>query len=168
MTVVLSVFDPERIYVGHKKFDCGHAKINKFAHDSLKGQVRKSLSVAYVLTDSSKKDKFVGFFTIAQHSIDVSSLSALQLGSLPRQIPCSRLIMLGVDVAYKKQSLGLQLMKEAFLATKAIAKVAGCYGMYLDADPGAIGFYSKLGFVLLQGDLSPAESPMFIPMASIP
>lgn len=168
MTVVLSVFDPERVYVDHKKFDCGHATINKFARDSLKAQVRKSLSVAYVLTDSSENDKLVGFFTIARHAIDVSKLTSLQVGSLPRQIPCSRLAMLGVDMAYKKRNLGMQLMREAFLATKTIAKVAGCYGLYLDADPGAIGLYQKLGLVLLEGDLCPAASPMFIPMASIP
>ena len=91
--------------------------------------------VAYVLTDSLKKDKFVGFFTIAQHSINVSVLSALQLGSLPRHIPCSRLIMLGVDLAYCGKGLGRQLMRQSFVATKAISKVAGCYEMYLDADP---------------------------------
>lgn len=167
MTVLLSIFDPSLTYPGLKKFDCGNERINKFARDSLKAQVRKSLSVAYVLTDSAQAGRFVGFFTIAQHLINMSSLSSLQRGSLPKNIPCSRLIMLGVDNEYKKKNLGLQLMREVFVVSKSIAKTMGCFGIYLDADPAAVNFYEKLGFVLLEGNLSPAESPMFIPIASI-
>ena len=164
MTVLFSIFDPSLTYPGQKKFDCGNERINKFARDSLKAQVRKSLSVAYVLTNSGQ---FVGFFTIAQHSISMSSLSSLQLGSLPKNIPCSRLIMLGVANEYKKKNLGLYLMREVFVVAKFIAKTVGSFGIYLDADPAAVSFYEKLGFILLEGNLSPAESPMFIPMAAI-
>lgn len=78
--------------------------------------------------------------------------------------------MLGVDLAYSGQGLGRQLMRQSFVATKAISKVAGCYEMYLDADsnPRTHSFYQQLGFVLLEGDKSPADSPMFISIASIP
>jgi GNAT superfamily N-acetyltransferase len=167
MSIVFSVFDPAQTYGGRKQFDCGHAVINKFVHDSLASQVKRQLCVAYVLTDSDQHDQFVGFFTIAHHAIDATKLSTLQLGSLPRQIPCARLIMLGVDQRYKHQQLGSRLMKQALAMTKAASGRLGCFGLYLDADPGAIGFYQKLGFVLLQGDQSPLPSPMFIPVRSI-
>ena len=88
MSIVFSVFDQAQTYGGRKQFDCGHAVINKFVHDSLASQVKRQLSVAYVLTDSDQHDQFVGFFTIAHHAIDATKLSTLQLGSLPRQIPC--------------------------------------------------------------------------------
>lgn len=168
MTVRISLYDPTLTYPGQKRFDCGNGAVNKFARDSLKAQVRRSLSAAYVLTDASQAGRFVGFLTIAQHSIDMSLLSSLQLGSLPKNIPCSRVIMLGVDKDYQKRNLGQQLMKEAFRVSKALAKAIGSYGIYLDAEPGAVGFYRKLGFTLLQGDLTPAASPMFLPMAAIP
>jgi len=167
MSIVFSVFDPTQTYGGRKQFDCGHAVINKFVHDSLASQVKRQLSVAYVLTDSDQHDQFVGFFTIAHHAIDASKLLALQLGSLPKQIPCARLIMLGVDQRYKHQQLGSRLMKQALAMTKAASAQLGCFGLYLDADPAAIGFYQKLGFVLLEGDQSPKPSPMFIPVRSI-
>lgn len=167
MTVLLSVFDPDITYPGQKKFDCGNEKINKFVRDSLKAQVRKNLSVAYVLTDAAQAGRFVGFFTIAQHAINMASLSSLQLGSLPKSIPCSRLVMLGVDQEYKKKNLGLLLMREVFIVAKSVASRVGCYGIYLDAAPDAVKFYEKLGFVLLEGNLGPAESPMFIPISSI-
>ncbi|MDI1244669.1 MAG: GNAT family N-acetyltransferase [Rhodoferax sp.] len=167
MNVELSLYDPALTYTGQKQFDCEHALINSFVHNSLKPQVKKSLSVAYVLTDADQGDRFVGFFTIAQHMIDVSLLSSMQLGSLPRKIPCSRLIMLGVDKRYKGQKLGSKLMKHALTLTLSVAKQIGSFGMYLDADPLAVDFYQKLGFALLEGDKTPVPSPMFLPLGSI-
>jgi len=167
MTIELSLYDPALTYAGQKQFDCGHAVINSFVHNSLKSQVKKSLSVAYVLTDTANEDRFAGFYTIAQHMIDVSSLSALQLGSLPRKIPCSRLVMLGVDKRYQGQQLGSRLLKHALLVTQSVAKQIGSFGMYLDADPLAVSFYQKLGFTLLVGDKTPEPSPMFLPFSAI-
>jgi ribosomal protein S18 acetylase RimI-like enzyme len=167
MTIALSLYDPALTYTGQKQFDCDHAVINAFVRNSLKPQVKKNLSVAYVLTDDAQANRFVGFYTIAQHMIDVSSLAALALGSLPHKIPCSRLVMLGVDKQYKGQQLGSKMMKHALLLTQQIAKQIGSFGMYLDADPLAVSFYQKLGFVLLAGDKSPTPSPMFLPMSGI-
>jgi len=167
MSVQFSRLDPEKTYTQRKQFDCEHAVINKFVHDSLVPQVRKNLSVAYVLTDPEKDHKLAGFFTVASHNIDVSLLSVMQLGSLPRYIPCVRLIMLGVDKNYKGQDLGRRLMKQALTITKESSSQIGCFGMYLDADADAVGFYLKLGFSLLEGDKSPQTSPMFIAVKSI-
>ena len=167
MSIEFSLFDPTALYGGRKQFDCGHAVINKFVRDSLVQQVKKQLSVAYVLTDPDQQDRFVGFFTLAHHAIDASALSVLQRGLLPRQIPCVRLIMLGVDQNYKNQKLGSRLMKQALVITKEASSHMGCYGLCLDADPAAIGFYQKLGLALLEGDKSPAPSPMFIAIGSI-
>lgn len=168
MTVELSLYDPALIYTAQKQFDCDHAVINAFVRNSLKPQVKKNLSVAYVLTDDDYANRFAGFYTIAQHMIDVSSLSALALGSLPHKIPCSRLVMLGVDKQYKGQRLGAKLMKHALLLTQQVAKQIGSFGMYLDADPQAVNFYQKLGFRLLEGDKSPVSSPMFLSISALP
>ena len=167
MSFEISLYDATQIYAGQKQFDCGNAVINSFVQGSLKSQVKKSLSVAYVLTDSADARRFAGFYTLAQHMIDVAALSPLQLGSLPRKIPCSRLIMLGVDTRYQSQQLGARMMKHALLLTKTIAHQIGSYGLYLDADENAVAFYQKLGFALLEGHPSPAPSPMFLPINAI-
>lgn len=168
MTIELSLYDPALAYTGQKQFDCEHAVINAFVRNSLKPQVKKHLSVAYVLTDAAQADRFVGFYTIAQHMVDVSALSSLQLGSLPRKIPCSRLVMLGVDTPYKGQHLGSKLMKHALQLTRQVSRQMGSFGMYLDADPLAVRFYQRLGFALLEGNLSPEPSSMFLPLAGLP
>ena len=173
MNVVIERFDPAGKYAGYNQFDCQHALINKFVKDSLKKQVKQGLSVAYALLEESpdahSADRFVGFFTIANHSISLEALSTLQLGSLPRTIPCVRLIMLGINHNDARQGLGTDLMNYAFKITKESSKHIGCYGMYLDADAGAVakGFYQKLGFKFLEGDKSPNPSPMFIPTSAI-
>lgn len=167
MSVALSRYDPARSYTGQKQFDCGHAAINAFVHNSLRPQVKKNLSVAYVLTDADHEDRFVGFYTLAQHMVDVSLLTNLQLGSLPRKIPCSRVVMLGIDQQYKGQKLGSRLMKHALNVTRSVAQQIGGFGLYLDADPMAVGFYQALGFALLEGDKSPVPSPMFLTLSAI-
>ena len=119
------------------------------------------------LSGRLKKLNRLGFYTIAQHMVDVGLLSSLQLGSLPRKIPCSRLVMLGVDKRYKGQQLGSRLMKRALALTQQVAKQIDSFGMYLDADPQAVAFYQKLGFTLLEGDKTPQPSPMFLALGSM-
>ena len=60
------------------------------------------------------------------------------------------------------------LMKHALTVTRSVAKQLGGFGMYLDADPRALDFYQKLGFVLLEGDRTPEPSPMFLALSAIP
>jgi GNAT superfamily N-acetyltransferase len=179
MAIKIALYAPALTYPGQKQFDCDHAVINAFARHSLKPQVKKNLSVAYVLIDEQtstqphtnpdtpKQGHFVGFYTIAQHMIDVSLLSPLQLGSLPNKIPCSRLVMLGVDRNYQGQQLGSKLMKHAIQLTQQVATQIGSFGMYLDADPKALPFYQNLGFTLLTDRQSPAPSPLFLPLSAI-
>ena len=167
MTIEISLYAPTLIYAEQKQFDCNHAVINAFVRNSLKPQVKKNLSVAYVLTDAAKAGHFVGFYTIAQHMIDVSLLSPLQLGSLPSKIPCSRLVMLGVDKSYQGQQLGSKLMRHALQLMQQVATQIGSFGMYLDTDPQALDFYQNLGFTLLAGNKSPTPSPMFLPLSAI-
>ena len=171
MSFVIARFDPSAKYAGFNQFDCQHNIINKFVKNSLKKQVQQGLSVAYALLEESEDgevDRFVGFYTIANYSIPLSRLEILQLGSLPKIIPCTRLIMLGIHVNDAKKGLGSQLMNHAFDVVKRYANDIGCYGLYLDADAGAIQFYKKLGFVLLDGEKTPNPSPMFIPLSAIP
>ena len=71
--------------------------------------------------------------------------------------------MLGVDKAYKGKNLGLRLLKHALVKTKESARTLGCRGLYLDADPGAVAFYTKYGFIALEKPVQAADTtPMFL------
>lgn len=162
MSFELSVYDPDTTYFEQKKFDCELAVINKFVSASLKQQVKKNTSVAYVLTDPAANDRFIGFFTLVMSCIDNTALASFT-SSLPRQVPCVRLVMLGVDKAYKGKNLGIRLLKHALAKTKESARTLGCRGLYLDADPGAVAFYTKYGFIALEKPVQAGDStPMFL------
>lgn len=161
MTLAISPLDPLAIYADQKKFDCEHLLINKFVTSSLRQQVAKKLSAAFVLVDTALENKFIGFYTCAMASVDRGSLAVLGKGSLPHLIPCVRVGMLGVDKNYKNQQLGSRLLKHA-IANMVATKHIGCYGMSLDADAGAVDFYLKNGFALLEKRNDPNPTPMFL------
>ena len=167
MAIEISIYDPTLSYQGQKKFDCGLKVIDKFVAGSLKQQVAKGLTVAYVLTDSSQNQRFVGFYTTMMASVGSDLLASAIAGSLPKQLGCLRLVMLGVDKAYKKQNLGLRLLKHAMLSMKIASKTMGCIGLYLDADPAAIELYRKFGFIGLEEPVPGRILPMFIPARSV-
>jgi predicted N-acetyltransferase YhbS len=75
--------------------------------------------------------------------------------------------MLGIHHTDAGKGLGRQLMNHALDLTQASARQIGCFGMYLDADAGALAFYQRLGFRLLAGDQSPNPSPLFITLSAI-
>jgi ribosomal protein S18 acetylase RimI-like enzyme len=171
MAHVIVRFDADGEYVGFGQFDCGHPVINRFVRGSLRKQVRQGLSVAWAIVEETREqgtsERFVGFYTIASHAVPLSLLGQLAVGSLPRVIPCMRLIMLGVDHRHARLGLGRQLVNHALDLMQAEAQHIGCYGLYLDADPGAVGFYRDLGFHLLEGDRSPSTAPMFITLSAL-
>ncbi|MFK5893503.1 MAG: GNAT family N-acetyltransferase, partial [Pseudomonadota bacterium] len=112
--------------------------------------------------DTNDNDRFIGFYTLSSFAIEATKLKELSQGSLPSRIPCSRLIMLGVDKSYKGRGLGKKLMQSVILKTVMAAEQIGIYGLYLDADPDAYTFYSGLGFIALQKQVETKSTPMFM------
>ena len=162
MHVILSKFDPLKVYVGQKSFDCGHKIINDFVANSLKPQTKRGVSVAYVLTDSDDQNRLAGFYTLMAASIGRDELSALSPPSLPALVGVSKLSMLGVDKKYERNGFGRQLLRHAIRMTVHTADSMGMYGPYLDADPGAVDFYLKLNFEMLKPRQNSAPTPMFL------
>ncbi len=162
MSIDISAYDPALTYKDQSQFDCGHPLINSFVRKYLKTQLNMGLSVAYVLLDPTDGDRFVGFYTLAQYTIDLSRLSYIQIGQLPQNIPCTRLEMLGIDKGYMKQGLGSSLMKHALKLTQSVCKQIGGLGLCLNAEPPSVDFYQKLGFALVADNKADNPSPMFL------
>lgn len=160
--IVLEEYDPNKTYTKQKKFDCENKAINKFVSGSLKKQVKQSLSQCFVLLDTENNNHFAGFYTISAYAISMELLSPITKGSLPSRIPVTRLVMLGVDKAYKGRGLGKQLLQNILLKTLAASKQIGIYGLYLDADDNAYTFYEAHGFIALKPRESTIPTPMFL------
>jgi len=166
-TIVLERFDITKSYNGIKKFDCGHEMINRFATNSLKQNVKNSMCQAYVLLDTSRDDRFIGYYNIMAFSIAKEEFNTSPSGST-KQIPVLRLVMLGVDLSYSGQGLGSKLLKHSLELTFRLSFEAGVAGLYLDAEDGKHDFYQKRGFVGIKAaDSITNIFPMFISVATI-
>ena len=159
---ILEGYNPAKTYFQQKKFDCGNEIINRFVASGLKKQVRDNLSKCFVLLDQHNSDKFVGFYTLTSFAIDAPLLEPLSKGRLPNKVPCTRMIMLGVDNAYQKRNLGSQLLGNAIDRTISASQHIGVLGLYLDADPPAVDFYLAHGFVALKDRHDTKSTPMFL------
>ncbi|RLA20700.1 MAG: N-acetyltransferase [Gammaproteobacteria bacterium] len=159
---ILEGYDPAKTYFQQKKFDCENDVINRFVASGLKKQVRDNLSKCFVLLDQDTSDKFVGFYTLTSFAIDAPLLESISKGRLPNKVPCTRMVMLGVDKAYQKQNLGLKLLVNAIDRTISASQHIGVLGLYLDADPPAVGFYLAHGFVALKDRHNEQSTPMFL------
>lgn len=146
---ILEKYNPTTSYFQQKKFDCGNKLINKFVHGSLKKQVSRHFAQAYVLLDSEENERFSAFYTLTSFKLQGSELEIISQGSLPRDIPCVRLVMLGVNSSLQNKGLGRKLMSDALHRVHRASKEIGIYGLYLDAEPSAINFYLSLGFTRL-------------------
>lgn len=160
--VILEDYDPEKTYYQQKKFDCGNAIINKFVSNGLKKQVRDKLGKCFVLLDQADSDRFIGFYTLTSFAIDAPPLSSMTKARLPNKVPCTRMIMLGIDKTHQKLGLGLKMLKNAIDRTLLASEHIGVFGLYLDADPDAFEFYQSYGFIPLKDRQDPASTPMFL------
>ncbi|WP_440875561.1 GNAT family N-acetyltransferase [Thalassotalea sp. PLHSN55] len=164
---VIENFEPKKSYHQQKKFDCGNKIINKFVHSSLKKQVNQNFSQAYVLLDAHENDRFSAFYTLTSFKLQVDELEKLSKGSLPRDIPCVRLVMLGVDLSLQGQGIGKKMMSDALHRVHRASKEIDIYGLYLDAAPNATDFYLSLGFTRLDNDGNDKIAKMFLSIDTI-
>lgn len=164
---ILEKYEASKTYFQQKKFDCGNKIINKFVHTSLKNQVSKQFSQAYTLLDQKNDDRFSAFYTLSSFKLSASDMERLSSGSLPRDIPCVRLIMLGVDKKLQGCGIGKKMMSDALHRVHRAAKEIGIYGLYLDADPQATDFYLSLGFTRLDSGNKENIAKMFLSIETI-
>jgi GNAT superfamily N-acetyltransferase len=164
---VLAQYDVNKTYHQQKSFNCGNKIINRFVHSSLKKQVANGFSQAYVLLDNENNGRFSAFYTLSSFKLVANDFYALSSGKFPRDVPCVRLVMLGVVNGLQGQGIGKQLMADAFYRVLRAATEIGIYGLYLDADPAAIDFYTTLGFVRLDEGCKSTTAKMFLSIKEI-
>lgn len=146
--LMVCAYQSDITYPGVKHFDCGNAVINSFVRNSLKKSVKNGNCAAKALIDE-KTGALIGVCSFTAYSLDKSKLAGTIGGSLPNDVGVVRLIMLGVATKEQKKGYGQDLLCEFFEHVKLIHQALPVKGVYLDADPDAVSFYARLGFVEL-------------------
>ena len=113
--------------------------------------------------------KVLAYITLTCSEVDLKGCYALEDCAYANQydsLPAVKIARLAVDSRYHGHGLGAVLVSLATaIAIDEIAPVIGCRFVVTDAKRGAVGFYHKQGFTLLDTseNIKASEPVMFIP-----
>lgn len=143
-----------------KDFDCGKELLNDYLKTQAGQDVKRKLSVCFVLADSETK-VIQGYYTLSNSSIPLSSFSEQIQKKLPKSyksIPTTLLGRLAIDKKYQGKGIGKILLIDALKRSYGISNEIGSFGIIVDPiDDEAKGFYQKYDFIEL-----PDSEKMFI------
>lgn len=152
---------------GHNRsvFSCGKEMLDQYMQTQARQDMRRHLSVVFVLPDESGCIK--GYYTLSNDSISRDIVPPDIQKKMPRtynNLPVSLLGRLAVDRKFQNQGLGEQLLLDALHRCADIAETEiGSMAVVVDPiDKEAILFYEQYGFILL-----PTRGRMFMPMKTI-
>ena len=170
MTCTVRKLTPEDDRSG---FRSGNADLDRFfARYAGQNQFRHHIGTTYVALDDA--GMIVGFATVSASELSPEKMPPSKRRRLPRYpVPVLRLARLAVDERAKGQGVGSLLLRAVLVLAQQMSEDLGCVGLVVDAKPGAIAFYEKLGFMRLElvaGELGdrPAALPMFIELGQLP
>ena len=141
-------------------FDCGKELLNDYLKTQAGQDVKRKLSVCFVLADS-KTNIIQGYYTLSNSSIPLSSFSEQIKKKLPTSytsIPTTLIGRLAIDKKYQGNGFGKILLIDALKRSYGISNEIGSFGIVVDPmDDEAKGFYQKFDFIEL-----PDSKKMFI------
>jgi predicted GNAT family N-acyltransferase len=143
-------------------FDCGAPELNAFLKYQATQYIRRGLCAVHVFSDGNT---VIGYYTLSSLSIEPTELSDNVAKRYPKMsIPCWLLGRLAVDIRFKGQGYGAQLLMAAFTKVLELEQQAGGYCLIVDAKNENIKpFYLKFGFIPVMDD----ELRLYIPLSSI-
>ena len=149
MSLKIEILSSEHVKSG---FDCGYDTLNDYIRLRAKQDVKKDLSVCYVLIDTSNNN-VMGYYTLSSSSVYKSDLPDNLSKKLPYStIPVVLLGRLAVDNNYKGNGYGEVLLMHSFAKSCESSDIIGAHAIVVDPiDETAERFYGKFDFIKLEG-----------------
>lgn len=148
-----------------KEFSCGKDVLDKYLHRQANQDIKRKLSVCFVLTDSNS-EAIKGYYTLSNNSIPQEIIPSKLRRKLPKSyasIPVTLLGRLATDKKFQRQGVGKILLIDALKRCYEISKSIGSFAVIVDPlDKDAERFYEKYGFIKL-----PDSGKMFLTMFTI-
>jgi GNAT superfamily N-acetyltransferase len=148
-----------------KEFLCGKDIFDKYLHQQANQDIKRKLSVCFVLTDS-KTERIKGYYTLSNNSIHQDTIPSKLRKKLSESysiIPVTLLGRLATDKNFQKKGIGKILLIDALKRSYEISKSIGSFAVIVDPlDNDAESFYGKYGFIKL-----PDSGKMFLTMITI-
>lgn len=133
-------------------------------------QFRHHIGTTYVAVQG---ESISGFVTVSVGEMVAEKLSKTLRRSLPSYpLPILRIARLAVDERFQGHGIGRLLLRAMFELALEMRDRVGCVAVVVDAKPGAVAFYSDLGFKpieLVNGALGDRPEPVtsLLPMGKI-
>lgn len=141
-------------------FDCGNADLNDYLKRSLNQQMRRGLTVGYVLADSG--GRMAGYFTLSNGELGIGILPERQGFPARLPLPTTLIGRLAVDKTFQGRGLGGDLLMHALRVAVDASRSVASAAIEVDAiDAAARAFYAHYGFVRLPDD----ELHLYLPMS---
>lgn len=130
-------------------FDCGVPALNDYLQRLADQHRRRHLSQTYVLIESAKPARILGYYTLCAAQISTESLPEAQRRKLPRYpIPCFRLARLASHQHERGRGLGRCLLGLAVDRCLKAREHMAAHALIVDAkDEAAAAFYRHFGFI---------------------
>ena len=166
-------------------FESGDLDLDRFFRRFAgQNQFRHHIGTTYVAVEDGA---LLGFATVTASELLGAQLPAARRKKLPKYpLPVLRLARLAVSRTAQGRGVGSELLRAVFVLAHRMADDSdlvtvlqrmaddyGCVGVVVDAKEGAVTFYERLGFFLLEverGQLGdrPEPRPMFLELGAIP
>lgn len=146
-------------------FNCGYDLLDNYLKKQASQDVKRNLSICFVLSDESSIVK--GYYTLSNASIKRDLLPNAITKRLPRnykELPVTLLGRLAIDTSTKGNGFGELMLVDALKRAFDVSQdTIGSIAVIVDPiDDKAKGFYLKYGFIDL-----PDCGKMFLPMKTI-
>lgn len=147
-----------------ENFTCGKEMLDNYLHTQAKQDVKRKLTACFILSENEVTIQ--GYYTLSNTSVNRDFLPETIIKKLPpayKYLPATLLGRLAVDVNYKGQGLGTNLLMDALKRSYNNSLQIASMTVVVDPlDEEAIAFYNHFGFIVL-----PDSGKMFLPMAQL-
>jgi GNAT superfamily N-acetyltransferase len=163
-------FIAEPLGPGHDRasFSCESETLERYLKQQANQDIRKDLSVAYVLVPSGDRCRIAGYYTLCSDTILIDDLPAELVRKLRlphyRTIPATLIGRLARDLTFKGQGIGELLLSNALKLAWETSQTVASWAVTVEAkDEQARRFYQDFGFL----PFSDTPQRLYIPMKTV-
>jgi len=133
-------------------FECGVPALDEYLWRFAEQHRRRGISSIYVLTESARPERVLGYYTLSAAEVDGQRLTEAERKKLPRYpVPCFRMGRLACRTDRRGQGFGKLLLGCAIDRCLKARQQIAAYALLVDAkDDVARAFYVHFGFKTLQ------------------
>ena len=152
-----------------ENFDCGDEALNNYLkRHAWTNQQKSSIGVSYVALDEDAPRTVLGYFTLAMASVPRDRFPKKYVRGLPPyDLPLILLARLAVDRRFGGRGLGHALISEALRISVRVADEVGCRCIITDAYRDRVSWYSRYGFIPIEGGAESGPQRMFLDMRTV-